>query len=542
MEVQTFNMAAPVKIPILYTGENYPVMDFSQYDPVAERRIQSIQRQNARKQEMEAAQRQQMAKTFFEQTNAIERHNLVNEKLRDVEGELIDSYVSTMTELYRKKGGNVSWQELMDARRMENGIEQQLQEFTQWEKQHTEDLAFIEKNPDKIDPDAAIEIAAWDGNTPYNKSRVDIRKMSGYEIAGKITEDHMSRYEVNSFSQEMQEDGVEITNTYEYFDHFHKLSPEGETVIGAKHNVQMDFEGKMITGDHMMRQSLMHEFDNELDEDAKAFYIKAAMHGHKGAGLASDSDFTVEPTGVKSDAYKFYFHDRYGDMLFPVNKETSSRGIDKDKGDNSVKYKSGQSYYKDKPYLMKTKKVKLGGESQKNYFGFVKPVSGQGLINSVYTDPVEGEMYAESMSAEDYDVVGHWEDRDGKEWINLQVKVRGETKSRDGKELYRLGTNRNLTEAQVRSMLANMYEGNDAEETEQNVQQEWERLSTLGQLSQEYATTQTKNVYVPAEENEEIRNRYFIKKDAISPYDDKPEPVAGGGGESPIFKNSTKKK
>jgi len=385
-------MAAPVKIPILYTGENYPVMDFSKYDAMAERRLENIRRQNARKQEMEAAQRQQMAKTFFEQTNAIERRDLANEGLRDAQGQLIDSYVSSMTELYRKKGGNVSWQDLMGARRMENGIQQQIQEFEQWENQHDEDLAYIEKNPDKVDPDAAIEIAAWDGTTPYKKSRVKQRKLSGYEIAGKIKEDHMSRYEANSFSQDMQEDGVKITDTYEYLDYFHEVSPEGESVIGAKHNVQMDFEGKMIMKDPMMRQSLMSEFDSELDEDAKAFYIKAAMHGHKGAGLASDSDFTVEPTGVKSDAYKFYFHDKYGDMLFPVNKETSNRGIDKDKGDNSVKYKSGQSYYKDKPYLMKTKKVKLGGESQKNYFGFVKPVSGQGLINSVYTDPVEGEM------------------------------------------------------------------------------------------------------------------------------------------------------
>jgi hypothetical protein len=417
-------MAQPIDIPILFEPKDLPKIDFSQISRNTLQAVQRIRQENQAKEQYRQAQNARMWNEFKNVVD-IDKPLAITRESQERQAKVIEGWSNSVAEAYANSNGAPNQQELVRIEQSAQKIEDQLARQKVWEQNWLKDRNYIKTNLDKVDLERAQEIYNYDFNTPYDSSKIKLKDVSGMQIATNTRREFLSK---DSADRLTITTGGKFKDSFEFYKEYYNVDSQGKP-LSLDYNAIKDFNDKAVFSDGYKTQSLMNEFD-KLNEVDQRRYTNMAENG--------DESRNIEGTGIKEDAVKYYYLDKYSNDVFGL-KEQRTQLTPKTSGDG---YRNGYRYIKGSYQLDESQGITFkspqGEYSSNNYYA-MPGTNRSGIINEPI-DMDRGEDLGKSLTlpvGSTHKLIGvDYDPATGEKMNHYQVKFPTQDLTKDGKIVY----------------------------------------------------------------------------------------------------------
>jgi len=417
-------MAAPAPIPIIYTGKEVAAPDWKTFTRDFNARMDRIHQRKQQQRQFDEVQKERRRREFLESVD-VDALNSTNESLKAMEYEMVSGFQDWATDRLKNKEGELSDQDLLEARLLSNRIGQEVQKLEGWSKNQQLDLKAAEKNMHLYDQEKVKEkIVNWnpqkDGG--YKSTKLDecYRDVPLDEVRMDMLNNKIKN--ADSFSNVAEKAGFKISDKTKYNSTFWDVleRQDGTQELIPNYGNQVQFVKGAINDaeDEGLLWDLSYEKQfEELDVETKKEWMESA----KGNGINKEDTKYYYDIVNNPDMYLQPQRDRSREEVTQSTSDTKDDRIviNPDQA-TTTEYNTGKT---------SNRYIGLGENIQK---------SEQGNINkpeNVSSDEKLGNTIPASKM-KNYDIVGLDLDDTKNPKAHLKVEIAERQKTKDGKPVY----------------------------------------------------------------------------------------------------------
>lgn len=273
-------MPQPLNIPILYTGKNIATPDWKTFTRDINARFAQVSQQKQQQKQFDALQNERQRKEFLRSVD-VDALNSTNETLLAQKYELTKGVEDWMTKRLTEKQGEITDQDILEARMISNRANQEINRLNNWQKNQQLDQRAALQNIEWYDQEKLKEIITnWDGKTPYDSSKLELA-LRDMDISEVIEPARASIKNPNELSITSEIAGNKVTDQESFNSAYSEIVEEnGVKKIVPKNKEQINYiKAETAKGkDAFLKQRAIDKNFSALSQEQQQDYGNKAVN------------------------------------------------------------------------------------------------------------------------------------------------------------------------------------------------------------------------------------------------------------------------